>query len=194
MGYFYKLLAAHNYRKKLDNEIDLDDKTVVSNVLKVAWPSTLEALFIALISSVDTIMVATLGHAAISAVGIVNQPRMLMLAPIIALNMAVTVMVSRRKGQNNQQGANFILRNALIISFILAIFLNLMGFIFAEPLLRFAGANQQYLTDATNYLKIISVGLIFTFFYNFYSSALRSMGDSKTPFRFLLISTIVNIL
>lgn len=194
MGYFYKLLAAHNYRKKLDNEIDLDDKTVVSNVLKVAWPSTLEALFIALISSVDTIMVATLGHAAISAVGIVNQPRMLMLAPIMALNMAVTVIVSRRKGQNNREGANFILRNSLIISFLLALFLNLLGFVFAQPLLRFAGANQQYLTDATNYLKIICIG---NFFYSLsltITAAQRGSGNTKISMITNLSANIVNII
>lgn len=190
----YKLLSASNYRKKLNADIDLNDKEVVSNVLRVAWPSTLEALFIALISSVDTIMVATLGHMAISAVGIVNQPRMLILSIILALNMAVTVIVSRRKGQNNRAGANQILRNALILCLGLAFVLNILGFTFAENLLRFAGADPQYLNDAVAYFKIICVG---NFFYSLsltITAAQRGAGNTKISMITNLSANIVNII
>lgn len=194
MNSLIKMLSAANYRKKLESEIPLSDKEVVSNVVRVAWPSTLEALFIALISSVDTIMVATLGTAAISAVGIVNQPRMLLLAPIMALNMAVTVIVSRRRGQNNKEGANEILRNALIISFSLALVLNVLGFMFAEPLLNFAGANADYLNDSINYFKIICVG---NFFYSLsltITAAQRGSGNTKVSMVTNLSANIVNII
>lgn len=193
MESFIKFLSASNYRKKLDTKIDLTDKEIVDNVTRVAWPSIFEALFIALISSIDTIMVATLGAAAISAVGIVNQPRMLMLAPIMALNMAVTVIVSRRKGQNNKEGANQILRNALLICFGLALGLNLLGFIFAEPLLEFAGANADYIADSIIYFKIICIG---NFFYSLsltITAAQRGVGNTKISMVTNLTANLVNI-
>lgn len=189
-----KFLSASNYRNKLESKIDLTDKEIVQNVSRVAWPSILEALFIALISSVDTMMVATLGAAAISAVGIVNQPRMLMLAPIMALNMAVTVIVSRRKGQNNREGANQILRNALLICLGLALTLNLLGFLFAEELLRFAGANSDYIMDSINYFKIICIG---NFFYSLsltITAAQRGSGNTKISMVTNLTANIVNII
>lgn len=46
---------------------------------------------------------------------------------------------------------------------------------------------------ATQYLRIILMGLIFTFIYNFFASVLRAMGDSKTPLYFLMISSVFNI-
>lgn len=194
MDSFIKLLAANSYRKKLNSDIEYTDKEIVSNVVKVAWPSTLEALFIALISSVDTIMVATLGHQAISAVGIVNQPRMLMLSIIMALNMAVTVIVSRRKGQNNRSGANQILRNALIICFGLALLFNFLGFTFAKELLTFAGADAQYINDAVTYFKIICIG---NFFYSLsltITAAQRGSGNTKISMVTNLSANIVNII
>lgn len=193
MEKMWQILSAANYRKKLEGPVELSDKEIVSNVFKVAWPSTLEALFIALISSVDTIMVATLGHEAISAVGIVNQPRMLMLSSIMALNMAVTVIVSRRKGQNNQVGANQILRNAIIVSLGLALILNTLGIIFAEELLAFAGADAQYINDAISYFKIICIG---NFFYSLsltITAAQRGAGNTKISMITNLSANLVNI-
>lgn len=189
-----KYLSAHRYRNRLDSKIELSDQEVVSNVWRVAWPSTLEALFIALISSVDTMMVATLGAGAISAVGIVGQPRMLMLSMIMALNMAVTVIVSRRKGQNNREGANSILRNAMIICLVLAFVLNVLGFVFAEELLEFAGANSDYIADAITYFKIVCVG---NFFYSIsltITAAQRGVGNTKVSMITNLSANIVNII
>lgn len=61
----------------------------------MAWPSTLEAFLVGLVSMVDTIMVGTLGSSAIAAVGITNQPRMIVLAVIMSLNVGVTAIVAR---------------------------------------------------------------------------------------------------
>jgi putative MATE family efflux protein len=53
---------------------------------------------------------------------------------------------------------------------------------------------SDILNDADMFLKIIFGGLIFSFLYNFYSSALRAIGDSKTPLIFLIISSILNVI
>ena len=52
----------------------------------------------------------------------------------------------------------------------------------------------EYLEDAYLYLLITFIGVPCTFFYNLLSSIIRALGDSKTPFWFLLFSTILNIL
>ena len=74
--------------------------------LKMAWPSALESVLVALVSSVDTMMVGQLGPAAISAVGITTQPKFILLAVIITLNVGVTAIVARRKGEGDLKGAN----------------------------------------------------------------------------------------
>lgn len=74
--------------------------------LQLAWPSALESVLIALIASIDTMMVGGLGSAAISAVGITTQPKFILLALVITLNIGVTAIVARRRGEGDIEGAN----------------------------------------------------------------------------------------
>ena len=76
-------------------------KEVYKNFLKVAWPSAVEALLVSLVGFVDTMMVSSLGENAIAAIGITNQPKFILLAAIFALNVGVTAVTARRKGQND---------------------------------------------------------------------------------------------
>ena len=65
--------------------------------LKIAWPSIVEAILVSLVAAVDTMMVGNLGPEAIAAVGITNQPRFILLAMILSLNVGVTAIIARRK-------------------------------------------------------------------------------------------------
>ena len=106
-------------------------KQAYTTFLSVAWPSALESLLVGLVGSIDTMMVGSLGQGAIAAVGITNQPKFILLAMIFSLNVGVTAVVARRKGQNDQEGANRTLRTAILLSFIISLFTSLLGFIFA---------------------------------------------------------------
>ena len=73
-------------------------RDIYARAIDIAWPSALESVLVGLISSIDTIMVGTLGPAAIAAVGITTQPRFIFLAIIFSLNAGVTTVVARRRG------------------------------------------------------------------------------------------------
>ena len=81
-------------------------KEYYSLFLQLAWPSALEAVLVSLVGSVDTMMVGGLGEAAIAAVGITNQPKFILLSAIFSLNVGITAIVARRKGQGDKEGAN----------------------------------------------------------------------------------------
>ena len=91
------------------------------SVLGIAMPAIAELVLMSLIGSVDTIMVGQLGKNALAAVSLPSQPRMMMLALFFALNIGVTAIVARRKGQGLQEEANRTLRNALLLSFALSV-------------------------------------------------------------------------
>lgn len=74
--------------------------------LSIAWPATVEGALMAIIGSVDTMMVGTLGSEAIAAVGITGQPRMILLILAQALCVGTTALVARRKGADDRAGAN----------------------------------------------------------------------------------------
>ena len=63
--------------------------------LSIAWPAALEGALMSIISSVDTMMVGTLGYTAIAAVGLTTQPRMILLILAQALCVGTTAIVSR---------------------------------------------------------------------------------------------------
>ena len=81
------------------NRIQTDElKDLYKKTLNIAWPSTLEGALISIISSVDTMMVGTLGAASIAAVGLTAQPRMILLVCAQALCIGTTALCARRKG------------------------------------------------------------------------------------------------
>ena len=98
-----RLLRSTQYKSSTD--LPTASETV-GRLARVAWPSILESFLVSLVSMADTVMVGTLGHEAIASVGLVNQPRLIVLALFMSLNVGVTAVVSRRRGEGDRQGAN----------------------------------------------------------------------------------------
>ncbi len=169
------------------------NKEIYQKTFNIAWPSAVESILIALIYAVDMMMVGSLGAESISAVGITNQPKFFMLAPILALNIAVTVLVSRRKGEGKQESANNYLRQAFVICIIASLCLSLLGAIFAEPFLMFAGANEDYIQLAVNYFRIIMIGNFFQCMSLTMTAAQRGAGNTKISMVTNIAANIVNL-
>ena len=66
--------------------------------LSVAWPAMAESFFVALAGMIDTMMVSALGSHAVAAVGLTNQPKFIGLTIFFGINVAVSALVARRKG------------------------------------------------------------------------------------------------
>ena len=121
----------------------------------IAVPSVCEMVLISLISMVDTVMVSSLGTVAVAAVGLVNQPRMIMLCLFFALNVGITAVVARRKGENRREEANAALRTAIVMilgmsAVLMALLLPLSG-----ALMRFAGAEEGRTLGLSTLFKMI---------------------------------------
>lgn len=169
-------------------------KTLVRKAIKVAWPSTVESFLVAMVSFIDTIMVSSLGSYAIAAVGLTTQPKFLCLTLFISLNIAVSSVVARRKGENDRKGANNTLLQALIITGGLSIIISALAIIFAGPFLRFAGSQSDTHSFAVTYFRIIMGGLIFNVVSLVINAAQRGCGNTKIAMRTNLASNFVNII
>ena len=64
----------------------------------------------------------------------------------------------------------------------------------ANPVLRLIRVPETAIPEAAAYLRIIFMGLIFTFMYNFLANTMRALGDSTTPLYFLVASSVLNII
>lgn len=171
-----------------------NDKEIAKKYFNIAWPSAFESIMVSLIAAVDMMMVGSLGKEAVSSIGITSQPKFLLLATILSMNIGVTVLVARRKGENDSLKANNILRQAIIISVILSFILMSLGSIFARELLSFAGAGVDFIDLAVEYFQIVLVG---TFFYAIsltITSAQRGVGNTKISMITNLSANLINFI
>lgn len=81
------------------------------------------------------------------------------------------------------------LRLAAVMSVVIAVVTSLL----CAFILRSMRTPENIFHDAYLYLLVTFIGVPCTFFYNMFSSIIRALGDSKTPFWFLLFSTVLNI-
>ncbi len=169
-------------------------KEMYRKTINIAWPSAMEAVLISLIGAVDMIMVGTIGTNAIAAVGITNQPKFLLMSFVIALNIGTTVIVARRKGQNDQEGAKLALRNALMLSIGLAFTGMMIGLVYARPMLSLAGANIDYIDDAVLYFRIIVFGNFFYLIGLTMTAAQRGVGNTRISLVTNLSANVVNVI
>lgn len=195
MTKFLRRIYSNKYMVKQDQIVgDIpSDKEVYKTAIEVAWPSAIEAVLVQLISSADLIMVGSLGAAAISAVGITTQPRMILLAVIFSLNIGVTAVVARRKGENNREDANKSLRQSLVICTILSLILSILGIIYARPLILFAGAQKDVIETAVIYFRVICVGNFFTSLSLTINAAQRGAGNTKISMKTNIAANLVNL-
>ncbi|MEF9969707.1 MAG: MATE family efflux transporter [Ruthenibacterium sp.] len=191
---FMKLFSAEH---TLKNTVPLgempSDKTILKRTLRVAWPSMLESFLVSLVGVVDTIMVSALGSYAIAAVGLTGQPKFICLAAFFSLNIAVSAVVARRKGERDRDGANNVLRQALLVTGVLTVLITILAFVFAEPILRLAGTNADTHAAATVYFRILTAGMVFNVFSMVINAAQRGVGNTKIAMRTNLASNAVNI-
>ena len=169
------------------------NKSIIKRTVDIALPSTIEAVLISLIGAVDMMMVGTIGANAIASVGICNQPKFIILATILSLNVGVTVVVSHRKGEENRESANRTLAQAWMISAMIAAVLSTLGFIFAKPVVEFAGATSEYSDMAALYLRSIMIGNFFNSMSLTINAAQKGSGNTKIAMRTNVTANLVNV-
>lgn len=173
------------------------------DIVKIAWPAFVELTLTQLTSMADMMMVGRLGAYAISGVGLTNQPKFLLMTMFIAMNVGATALIARYKGAGEREKANKVLRQALLLTFVLSLTASIIGYIFAEPMVKFMGAadgetmggiDHETLAAGTIYLKIQMVGFVFMALTSTITAALRGIGDSKTAMVYNMAANLVNVI
>ena len=134
------------------------------------------------------------GENALAAVGNSYEVTLIFIAFAFGCNIGYSVIVSQLFGAKEFKELKTAVYTTLISSGILCALLMLLGFIFCEPLLTLIQTPAELMADSLLYLRIYIAGLPFLFFYNVATGIFSALGDSKTPFLFLAISSTANIL
>ena len=161
---------------------------------QMAWPSIVESFFVAFAGLVDSLMVSSLGSYAVAAVGLTTQPKFIGLALFFALNVAISALVARRRGENKAEEANRILSTALLFILVAAIILSCLFVVLASPIIHMCGSTPETHDSAVAYFRIIMGGMIFNCIQMGINSAQRGAGNTKITMRTNVTSNTVNII
>ncbi|MBQ2701345.1 MAG: MATE family efflux transporter [Clostridia bacterium] len=158
-----------------------------------------EMVLMSLIGTVDLMMVGSLGSSAIASVGLTGQPRMIVLSMFMALNVGVTAIVARRKGEGRKNEANSILRNGLMLVVFLSLVMGFLAVSLRVPLMRLAGGNEstpyeaKVLFDAADYFGIMMMALPLNAMTLCINAAQRGIGNTRTTLAVNMTSNLVNV-
>lgn len=157
-------------------------------------PLFLSIIFQQLYNIADSLVAGKfIGENALAAVGNSYEITLIFLAFAFGCNMGCSVVVSRLYGAGNYNKMKTAVYTACIYSAIICAILMIIGILGSGTLLSLIRTPGDVFFDSKLYLDIYAWGLPFVFFYNIATGIFSALGDSKTPFYFLMVSSLSNI-
>lgn len=164
-------------------------------LLRFAVPIIIGNLFQQFYNMVDSVIVGRfVGEEALAAVGASYAVTNVFIAIAIGGGIGSSVVISQYYGARQTGKMKTSVSTALVNFAAVGLFLSIIGTIFCGRILGGLHTPENVIEDAGVYLRIYFYGLPFMFLYNIMSSIFNSLGDSKTPLKLLIFSSVFNII
>ncbi|MCR5302312.1 MAG: MATE family efflux transporter [Lachnospiraceae bacterium] len=173
----------------------MTEGTPWKHILRFAMPVLAGSLLQQLYNTVDAIIVGNFsGEDALSAVGTTGSFAFLFLAIAIGFSSGNGVVVAQHYGAGNTKLVRENASTGILMIIGMGVVSMAVGILIARPAYtHLVGVPDDFLDLTVIYFRIYSVGLIFQFGYNIFSSILRAIGDSAATLYFLLTASAINI-
>ena len=176
-------------------EKSLTEGNSLKQILYFAFPLLLGNLFQQLYNLADSVIVGkTLGIDALASVGASSSLNFLILGFCMGLCGGFAIPVAQTFGAKEYSLMRRYVVNASVLAAGISIAIAVVTALFCRQILILIRTPENILDGAYLYLVIIFIGIPFTVLYNLAAGILRSLGDSKSPFLFLVISTVINVI
>src|SRR5207302_1652646 len=161
--------------------------------LELAWPGIIENLIAAAGQATIFVFVGQLGSVSTAAVGAAFQFLFLMFPVWRSLAIGTMAHVSRRMGEGRAGVASDVTRQSIILGALFGVAFGVAFVVFAGPLLRLLGANDEVVSVAVPILALMGAGSVFQTVWFIAASAIRAAGDSRTPMWLAILSVGVTV-
>ena len=176
-------------------EMDMCNGPLLGKILLFSIPLMLSGILQLLFNAADIVVVGRYaGSDALAAVGSTSSLINLLVNIFIGLSIGSNVLIARFFGAKQEQAVSETVHTSVLLSLISGFLLCFMGLFLAKPLLMLMGTPANVLLQSTLYMKIYFLGMPAMMLYNFGSSILRAIGDTKRPLYFLTLAGIVNVI
>lgn len=174
--------------------MDLTQGGISRLIAVFALPLLLGQLFQNLYNSVDSIIVGQfVGTTALAAVTSCGDISMLLVGFFNGLSVGAGVLFSRAFGAKDHELLHKSIHTAVAFCLLLGVVMMTAGILLTPALLKLVDCPPDVYAQASAYLRIYFVGVLFTSLYNVGSGVLRAVGDSRSPFIYLVVSSLTNI-
>ncbi|MCD7863688.1 MAG: polysaccharide biosynthesis C-terminal domain-containing protein [Lachnospiraceae bacterium] len=175
-------------------EIDLTNGEILPNLVRFMLPVLAGQLFQTLYNSVDSVVVGNfVGTNALAAVTASSSITMFFVGFFTGLATGASVVFAMHFGAKEYENLSNDIHTAMTFSIGLGILVAAAGILFVPQLLSLVSCPSDVYDDVLIYLRIYMVGIFFMSLYNVGAAVLRSVGDSQSPFYYLLTSSCMNI-
>lgn len=159
-----------------------------------ALPMIFSNLFQQLYNVIDSLIVGNfLGTNALAAVGNTGSITAVLVQLSTGLALGASIVISQYFGAKRYDRIRLSATTIAIFISVLAAVLTGLMLLFAKPVLVLIQTPEEILADSVSYLRIYVLGCIPIFLYNAINGVYVSLGNSKTPLYFLLISSVTNV-
>lgn len=173
---------------------DLTKDNIPRLLARLAWPMVLTNLLQTLFTLTDVLLAGRLlGADTMGAVTVGGQSILFLTTFSLGLTAGGQILIAQLKGAGETQGQGQAAGALFVLSLSVGTGVALAGFFFAAPILQFLQTPEAALADATQYMKLTSLGLVFTFAYHAVAGVLRGLGDAKSPLVFAAVATVLHL-
>ena len=173
--------------------VNMTEGGITKHLVGYSIPLILGNMFQLTYNAVDSIIAGRfIGKEALAAEGTASPVMNIVILGISGICMGASVLMSEFYGAGQKEKLKREMSTTVIFGCYFSVLIAILGGFFSKPLLGVLGVPDEILGKAASYLSIIFLGAPFTYFYNAVSAALKSVGDSKTPLKFLAFSSILN--
>ena len=166
-------------------------KRIVYFAIPIFWGNLFQQLY----NTVDSLIVGNyLGSTALAAVSSSGALIFLMVGFFNGIAMGSGVVSAKYFGSGNLEKLHKTIHTTIAFGIICGVFLTLVGILLAPSILRIMGTPENVLPMSITYFRIYFLGSLAFVMYNFFVGILQSVGDSKNPLKYLIISSITNVI
>lgn len=180
---------------KLNKKIDFSTGSISKKLLIFFIPLFLESIFLQLYQVVDGLVVAnTMGKIGLGAIDGAGNFMRLMIFFFIGLSSGASIIIGQYYGEKNFKSLSKVIHTSISLALILSFIIGIIGYFITPSALKLINISDELFVYSKAYVEIFFLSLPFLFIYTIGSGILKSLGDSRTPFIFLIISSLLNII